>query len=43
VVNPVAHGSGVPPEYLAGMLGVFVGFTGLALITGSLLFGRRDL
>ncbi|MDY0341502.1 MAG: hypothetical protein RBS17_09880 [Coriobacteriia bacterium] len=43
VVNPVAHGGGVPLEYLAGMIGVFVGFTGLALIVGGTLFGRRDL
>lgn len=43
VVNPVAHGNGVPPEYLAGMLGVFAGFTVLALIIGSVLLSRRDL
>lgn len=43
VVNPVAHGSGVPPEYLAGMIVVFVGLTSIALITGSVLFGRKDL
>ncbi len=43
VVNPVAHGSGVPPVYLASMLAVFVGFAGIALIVGSMLFSRRDL
>lgn len=43
VVNPVAHGSGVPPLYLVSMLVVFVGLTGLCLLVGSMLFGRRDL
>lgn len=43
VVNPVAHGSGVPPLYIASMLAVFAGFTGIALIVGSVLFSRRDL
>lgn len=43
VVNPVAHGSGVPPVYLASMLVVFVGLVGLALIVGTLLFSRKDL
>lgn len=43
VVNPVAHGSGVPPLYLASMLVVFVGLAGFSLIAGSLLFARRDL
>lgn len=43
VVNPVAHGAGVPPLYLASMLVVFVGLAGLGLVVGSLLFARRDL
>lgn len=43
VVNPVAHGAGVPPEYLVGMLGVFLGFVGAALIIGGIMLGRRDL
>jgi ABC-type transport system involved in multi-copper enzyme maturation permease subunit len=43
IVNPVAHGTGVPPIYLASMVAVFLGMTGLALIVGSVLFSRRDL
>lgn len=43
VVNPVAHGSGVPALYIVSMLAVFVGFTGLALAIGVALFSRRDL
>lgn len=43
VVNPVAHGSGVPPLYLVSMVVVFVGLAGLCLLIGSMLFGRRDL
>lgn len=43
VVNPVAHGSGVPLLYIASMLVVFAGLTGISLIAGSVLFGRRDL
>lgn len=43
VVNPVAHGSGVPPLYIASMLVVFVGLTGISLIAGSILFAGRDL
>jgi hypothetical protein len=43
VVNPVAHGDGVPPVYIASMLAVFVGMAGLSLIVGSVLFSRRDL
>ncbi len=43
VVNPVAHGSGVPPVYLASMLVVFVGLAGICLAAGVLLLGRRDL
>lgn len=43
VVNPVAHGAGVPLVYLAGMVAVFVGFVCLALIAGSVLLSRRDL
>lgn len=43
VVNPVAHGSGVPPLYLLSMVAVFVGLSGIALTLGTLLFSRRDL
>jgi hypothetical protein len=43
VVNPVAHGTGVPPLYLASMAAVFVGLAGVALTLGAFLFGRRDL
>lgn len=43
VVNPVAHGSGVPPLYLASMLVVFLGLAGLSLLVGSVLLSRRDL
>lgn len=43
VVNPVAHGSGVPPLYIASMIVVFVGLTGLSLLAGSAILTRRDL
>lgn len=43
VVNPVAHGSGVPALYLLSMVAVFVGLTGVALALGTFLFSRRDL
>lgn len=43
VVNPVAHGSGVPPLYLASMVVVFIGLAGLCLIAGSAILSRRDL
>jgi ABC-type transport system involved in multi-copper enzyme maturation permease subunit len=43
VVNPVAHGSGVPPLYLASMLVVFAGLAGVCLVAGSALLARRDL
>ncbi len=43
VVNPVAHGSGVPLIYIASMLVVFVGFAGVCLSLGVFLLGRRDL
>ncbi len=43
VVNPVAHGSGVPVLYLLSMITVFVGLTGISLIVGGLLLSRRDL
>jgi ABC-type transport system involved in multi-copper enzyme maturation permease subunit len=43
VVNPVAHGTGVPPLYLLSMVVVFLGMAGLSLIVGSALFSRRDL
>lgn len=43
VIDPVAHGDGVPPEYVVGMLLVFAGWSGLALLLGALAFRRRDL
>ncbi|MRS13134.1 MAG: ABC transporter permease [Actinobacteria bacterium] len=43
VVNPVAHGSGVPGVYVLSMLMVFVGLSAACLIVGSLVFSRRDL
>lgn len=43
IINPVAHGSGVPPLYLASMIVVFVGLSCIALIVGGSLFARRDL
>lgn len=43
VVNPVAHGSGVPGVYMASMLVVFLGLSGVCLSLGVLAFGRRDL
>ncbi|MHB1324272.1 MAG: ABC transporter permease [Coriobacteriia bacterium] len=43
VVNPVAHGSGVPPLYMLSMFAVFAGLSGIALAVGAVLFGRRDL
>jgi ABC-type transport system involved in multi-copper enzyme maturation permease subunit len=43
VVNPVAHGSGVPALYIVSMLVVFAGLAGLALLLGSFAFSRRDL
>ena len=43
VVNPVAHGSGVPPVYLGSMVVVFVGLAGLSLLVGSAVLSRRDL
>ena len=43
VVNPVAHGAGVPPLYLMSMLVVFLGLAGLSLVVGIMLFAKRDL
>ena len=43
IVNPVAHGTGVPALYLLSMIVVFAGFAGAALIAGSAVFSRRDL
>ncbi|MCE5191021.1 MAG: ABC transporter permease [Actinomycetia bacterium] len=43
VVNPVAHGSGVPGIYMVSMLVVFFGLVGVCLSLGVLAFGRRDL
>ncbi len=43
VVNPVAHGSGVPALYVLSMVVVFIGLAGLSLAVGSLVFAGRDL
>ncbi|MDO8949316.1 MAG: hypothetical protein Q8S43_07115 [Actinomycetota bacterium] len=43
VVNPVAHGSGVPMLYLLSMIVVFVGFVGLFLSVGTLILSGKDL
>lgn len=43
VVNPVAHGSGVPPLYIASMLVVFVGLSAACLLLGIAIFNERDL
>ncbi|MBN2848162.1 MAG: hypothetical protein JXP72_06910 [Coriobacteriia bacterium] len=43
IVNPVAHGTGVPALYLLSMIVVFAGFAGAALVAGSAVFSRRDL
>lgn len=43
VVNPVAHGNGVPLVYMLSMVVVFVGFAGACLSVGVLLLSRRDL
>lgn len=43
IVAPVTHGAGVPPLYLASMALVFVGFVGVLLVVGAVLFGGRDL
>ncbi|MCX8007598.1 MAG: hypothetical protein N3B11_05730 [Coriobacteriia bacterium] len=43
IVAPVTHGSGVPPVYLASMVVVFVGFVGVLLTVGAMLFGGRDV
>ncbi len=43
IVNPVAHGNGIPAIYMVSMLVVFVGLTAASLVLGSFLFSRRDL
>lgn len=43
VVNPVAHGTGVPPLYLLSMFVVFLGLAGVSLAVGTALFSQRDL
>jgi ABC-type transport system involved in multi-copper enzyme maturation permease subunit len=43
VVNPVAHGSGVPPVYLLSMIVVFIGLAGACLVAGGYAFSQRDL
>ncbi len=43
VVNPVAHGTGVPAQCLLSMVVVFIGLSGISLLVGGLLLARRDL
>lgn len=43
VISAVAHGSGYGLGYAAAMLGAFVAMSGLLLVAGSAIFGRRDL
>jgi ABC-type transport system involved in multi-copper enzyme maturation permease subunit len=43
IVNPVAHGNGVPPIYILSMLVVFAGLSVASLILGILVISRRDL
>lgn len=43
VVAPVTHGSGVPPLYLLSMVVVFIGFVGLLLVVGTVMFRGRDI
>lgn len=43
VINPVAHGTGVGPIYLATMLAVAVGWWIVSLVVGVLAFQRKDL
>lgn len=43
VVAPVAHGGGVPGLYITSMIVVFVGFIGVFLTLGSLMFRGRDV
>jgi Cu-processing system permease protein len=43
IINPVAHGSGIGPQYAGGMLLAFVGWTGVLLLLGVLAFEGRDL
>ena len=43
VVNPVAHGSGYNLTYGFSMVIVFVAWSAILLLLGSLLFERRDL
>ena len=43
IVNPVAHGSGYSFAYGLSMVVVFVAWSAILLLLGSLLFGRRDL
>ncbi len=43
IINPVAHGSGVSPGYVALMLVVGAAWVGALLGAGALLFERKDL
>ncbi|MDO9556757.1 MAG: hypothetical protein Q7J82_04165 [Coriobacteriia bacterium] len=43
IMLPVAHGNGVSALAVVSMLTVFVGFTGLALLLGVVMIGRKDL
>jgi len=43
IVNPVAHGSGYGLTYAIAMVVAFIAWSALWLLTGSLIFWRRDL
>lgn len=43
IINPVAHGTGVPAGYLATMALAFAGWAVALLLLGAIGFGRRDL
>jgi ABC-type transport system involved in multi-copper enzyme maturation permease subunit len=43
VINPVAYSTGVGPVYTAAMTATFLGWVGLLLLVGSLVFARKDL
>lgn len=43
VINPVALGNGVSWVYLVAMVVLFVGYCGIFLGLGSVMFARRDL
>lgn len=43
IIAPVAHGGGVGPAYLGFMTGLFVAWSLVLLVLGSLAFSSRDL